>query len=153
MDKVYKFCQCCITATAAKDGRAGCLIESDLQLLKIPRATPLQSAYDRRGQSTSPGHYECSDTDIWNIEIEESPLSKRAWAHQKRLLAHRVLHFGASRGFWECRERRTCGYRPTRMKLRIPSRKPLEIKDLTREEDKLVAISGIAKKVQDVVKD
>ena len=76
------------------------------------------------------------------------------------------------------------------MKLRIPSRKPLEmkalkapllgpdtmpsrrktaekhaynfwddtieaypIKDLTREEDKLVAISGIAKKVQDVVKD
>ncbi|KAK3169916.1 hypothetical protein OEA41_009300 [Lepraria neglecta] len=27
------------------------------------------------------------------------------------------------------------------------------IKDLTREEDKLVAISGIAKKVQDVVKD
>ena len=76
------------------------------------------------------------------------------------------------------------------MKLRIPSRKPLEmkaakapllgadtmpshgktaeehaynfwddtieaygIKDLTREEDKLVTISGIAKKVQDVVKD
>ena len=35
-------------------------------------------------------------------EVNDSPLSKRSWAFQERLLSRRILHFGSSFLFFEC---------------------------------------------------
>ena len=37
--------------------------------------------------------------------VNYSPLSKRAWAFQERLLSSRILHFGPEMLYWECRLR------------------------------------------------
>ena len=39
-------------------------------------------------------------------EIEECPLSRRAWALQERLLSPHIVHFGRNQLFWECNELR-----------------------------------------------
>ncbi|KAJ5611877.1 HET-domain-containing protein [Penicillium herquei] len=44
------------------------------------------------------------DCDIWNKDITDAPLQKRAWVFQERFLARRVLHFGPSQVGWECYE-------------------------------------------------
>ncbi|KAM5361874.1 hypothetical protein ACJZ2D_012819 [Fusarium nematophilum] len=38
---------------------------------------------------------------IW-LELQEEPLTSRAWAFQERLLPHRVLHFATDQLFFEC---------------------------------------------------
>jgi hypothetical protein len=37
------------------------------------------------------------------IEGDESPLSRRGWCLQERVLTPRTLHFGTEQMFWECR--------------------------------------------------
>ncbi|KAI3553894.1 heterokaryon incompatibility protein [Colletotrichum abscissum] len=44
------------------------------------------------------------DGEIWNDEVEETPLIQRAWVFQERFLAPRVLHFGKRQLAWECNE-------------------------------------------------
>ena len=48
------------------------------------------------------------DARFWKDSVERSPLSKRAWAFQERLLSPRVLHFGKKQIFWECAELEAC---------------------------------------------
>lgn len=43
----------------------------------------------------------------------EAPLNKRAWALQERLLSTRIVHYGSSELFWECR---TCSTRESNCK-------------------------------------
>jgi hypothetical protein len=50
------------------------------------------------------GDYYCSYLYEWNKEVENAPLNKRGWVLQERLLAPRVLHFGAQQLYWECKE-------------------------------------------------
>jgi hypothetical protein len=50
------------------------------------------------------GSYLCVPSNLWQKYVEEAPLSNRAWVIQERLLAPRILHFGANQLFWECRE-------------------------------------------------
>jgi hypothetical protein len=38
------------------------------------------------------------------IAVHESPLSKRGWVLQERMLSPRVLSFGEEQIYWECRE-------------------------------------------------
>lgn len=42
----------------------------------------------------------------WRTEIKSSPLIKRGWATQERLLSPRILHFAANCVLWECLELR-----------------------------------------------
>lgn len=46
--------------------------------------------------------YVVYDSQMLHKELEGSELNLRAWVLQERLLARRVLHFGAKRLFWEC---------------------------------------------------
>lgn len=41
---------------------------------------------------------------LWEREISQSPINRRGWVLQERLLAPRVLGFGRRQLFWECRE-------------------------------------------------
>ena len=54
--------------------------------------------------SVIPRPYFLMDGDTWEFEVEETPLSTRAWVYQERLLAPRVLHFGKRQLVWECKE-------------------------------------------------
>lgn len=125
-------------------------------------------------------------TDLWAIEVDASPLSRRAWTLQARLLSTRVLHFTQSQLFWECESSKACETWPqpelkrtsqTGFAAEISYRKPKAKRpldgvtltpldkhweeivelytdaNLTREEDKLVAISSLAKEIQQKTKD
>jgi hypothetical protein len=119
---------------------------------------------------------------LWKNEIELSPLNERGWVCQERLLSPRNLHFGASQLFWECDTCSNCEISPIRMNPHEPSPalrlNPIlrevgcdsefhtRVYDtwdsivgmyskakLTKERDKLIAISGIAKKLGPIVND
>ena len=103
--------------------------------------------------------------------IHSSPLSKRAWAFQERLLSPRVLHFGENQMLWECNELSACetcpgGIQPIQQELSAAKGQLMKLpKDfipdvwmpivtsysmgaLTKFSDKCVALSGIANEVQ-----
>lgn len=117
---------------------------------------------------------------FWESAVDSMDLNLRGWVFQERLLAPRILHFGSEQLFWECRELNACESYPeglweemytlawkrnfTHTGLsHVPSRKLMIIWhklveqytkcSLTMDEDKLVAISGIAKLVQRKLED
>ena len=51
--------------------------------------------------------------DIWEELLDRTPVFQRAWIFQERFLASRVLHFGNSQIFWECRSENYCETYPT----------------------------------------
>ena len=122
------------------------------------------------------------ERDLWDHYVESSPLSRRAWVLQERLLSPRTLHYTKTQLFWECRESKACESSPhpylriSTNHFRIPesmdgkhelfglNAKPLyrnwpemieKYTDtlLSRPEDKLVAISGLARQVYSITKD
>lgn len=181
MGKLYRYCQVCIAADAAKDGRFGCFVQRDLRTLRIPMKRPLRMGGYGAHAPTDPGSYECSIDDPWEVEVENSTLSKRAWAYQERILARRILHFGASQVFWECgivhASESDPGYKKSIRHMNdvwapggTVREDPLAIQQqaytfwctaveayapklLTKNEDKLVAIAGVARTVQNALKD
>ncbi|KAL2066064.1 hypothetical protein VTL71DRAFT_2135 [Oculimacula yallundae] len=70
-----------------------------------------------RGLSTSPCIFPIADGEsmteailyeekVWQREVEETPLGRRAWVVQERVLAPRIVHFSSSQVFWECCQER-----------------------------------------------
>nr|POE53267.1 hypothetical protein CFP56_28489 [Quercus suber] len=53
----------------------------------------------------------------WRLAFDKEPLVERAWTIQERLLAPRVLHFGQSQVYWECREANCCETHPNGVRL------------------------------------
>ncbi|PMD41156.1 hypothetical protein L207DRAFT_527816 [Hyaloscypha variabilis F] len=114
-------------------------------------------------------HYNCL-YDSWLHATEETPLRKRGWVLQEHRLSPRTIHF-ATPIIWECRELTASEAEPTGIsngdkrkwpskKIQLPAPRPqaMDLLDqwelafsdfsecaLTRPEDKLVAISGIAR--------
>lgn len=117
----------------------------------------------------------------WVEDVSESPLNRRAWVLQERLLAPRVIHFLPSQVSWECGEtlaweKAGCGMGPDGLHFSdykvLPEleeyasvRDQMERVDfdsvyfwqelvkrysrcgLTKQSDKLVAISGVARRM------
>jgi len=48
----------------------------------------------------------------WQHELHWSPLNRRAWVLQERLLSQRNLHFGRRQLFWECQQHTACELTP-----------------------------------------
>jgi hypothetical protein len=118
----------------------------------------------------------CCFYDWWEDVRRNKPLSQRGWVVQERLLSPRTIHF-ATPVFWECRELIACETYPNGLDSRrmtatdkIWSTMPIASQlsrvaywnhvvrtfskgVLTRLEDKLVAISGVAKKLQPLFQD
>ncbi|KAF1731244.1 hypothetical protein CRV24_009323 [Beauveria bassiana] len=127
--------------------------------------------------------YLVSDIRLWDTDVSRAVVNTRAWVLQERLLAPRIVHFGASQVFWECREKDAAEVYPDGLPVDIfPAHKRL--KDLTSDRgedeqgcklwayqswirivqiysacaltfpsDKLVAISGIAAMMEAVLCD
>lgn len=94
MRYVYWNCQLCISATCAGKPEDGLLVQKHSELLR-----PL--IYERDGVI-----WKLQDEDTFATELSRSPLSKRAWALQERMLPPRTLMFGKYELFWECQETR-----------------------------------------------
>ncbi|KAK3321786.1 hypothetical protein B0H66DRAFT_474098, partial [Apodospora peruviana] len=91
------------------------------------------------------------------------PLGSRAWVVQERLLATRTIHFGKNQLFWVCRDKIACEAYPKGLPkalIRHIDHPNLATEaawrnvvtqysgcKLTKTSDKLVAISGLAKRV------
>lgn len=105
-----------------------------------------------------------SPAGLWNSNVEQCPLSTRAWTLQERILAPRKLHFGADHLFWECRSSRLA--QGGAAYLQAVSYPTLQLNSLhtalntanwyylvslystrrlTKPSDRLIAISGLAK--------
>jgi hypothetical protein len=106
---------------------------------------------------------------LWRQAVEEAPIRKRGWIIQERMLSPRILYLGSDQIFWECNEQRACESFPTEFPSYVftdsrPSwwaatafEKIADVRDnwlqmvreystcgLTKESDRLTAISGLA---------
>jgi hypothetical protein len=99
------------------------------------------------------------------LYLGASPLLRRGWVMQERLLAPRTLHFTKAELFWECHSVNSCetypdsiprilqGYASLKKEKLRPSMWTSIVEEysschLTNATDKLVAISGIARHIQ-----
>jgi hypothetical protein len=99
MGEVYRNVLCNLAATAAVDGRTCCFLERDIHLartckIKISEELPRASLEARL--------YELIDQVLLSNNVDDTPLNKRAWVLQERIMAQRILHFGKNQLFWEC---------------------------------------------------
>jgi hypothetical protein len=114
MEDVYSNAYCNIAATS---GSGGCFLERDVEacmpmIFRIASADNILSRnfLSKLGGSRSSktdnlidsGTYVCEERGLWEREITQSALGRRAWVFQERLLARRVLHFASSQIFFEC---------------------------------------------------
>lgn len=103
MADVYKNSICNIAATGATNCTEGCFFDrpgSIVQLCLI--------------QLAEEGKYLVTDKQLFD-EPEMSPLHRRAWVVQERLLAPRMLHYGKRQLFWDCNEHLACEAYPNGM--------------------------------------
>jgi len=97
MHRVYAHSFLNVSATFASDGTESLFYRSK----SWATTRPPQIKLNVNGRSQEVYVVDC---DLWNKEITDAPLLKRAWAFQERFLARRVLHFGSSQVGWECCE-------------------------------------------------
>ena len=109
--------------------------------------------------------------DFLRAHILQTPLNRRGWVVQERLLSHRVLHIGKHQLFWRCDHHMACetfpkeipnAHRYTVFTTSTDLEKSQYLKylkigawfdvveayskcDLTKESDRLIAMSGIAR--------
>lgn len=154
MSEIYAGSVCNLAATARSDGE-----ESIFSNRTYSEISPL---IIRMGSK----YFDLQDPNLWQIEVDDSPLCTRGWVFQERLLAPRNLHFGAHQLFWECDCCLACEMYPISVPdiIRRESHVRLSsiIEDLpgvwqsmvrmysatnlTYDSDRLVAFSGIAKR-------
>jgi hypothetical protein len=101
MGDVYAGAVCTIASTGSSSADGGCFHERDCLTLSPCKigVSSLESLlpewiYIRR-----------DDLSAFTRGVEQSPLNKRGWVVQERLLSPRILHFGEEMIFWECWQR------------------------------------------------
>ncbi|KAF1990823.1 hypothetical protein K402DRAFT_323874, partial [Aulographum hederae CBS 113979] len=176
MHKVYFYSTCTISATAGVDDAAGCFEPRD-PLMVLPTRVCLSIDDQNKGYYDL-DHESVQVPIIWSNEIENPPLSRRAWVLQERLLSPKTIHFTQNQVFWErnCLQAsegfpfgfrtpvqtprsHTFGLRSSNIIAPFEESSPVLRKwhhivrkasglELAKESDKLVAISAIAMEVQ-----
>jgi hypothetical protein len=159
-----------LAATSSKDGDEG-LFHSYNPLI----VNPCHIQADWTGLPS--GKYMCLDDGAWPRRIEDGPLNQRAWVLQERLLSPRTVHFAYDQIWWECSCHRASesfrdGVPEERFRVQMAAVTAFqEIKmqnmtitsfndfwlaivraysecHLTKDEDKLTALAGVASSVQ-----
>jgi hypothetical protein len=163
MGDIYQNAVFTISASHAHDGLGGCFSstsgpgsDEDLVVITNPEADTGEHT-NVLIRSRKPGYVPAPD-------LEDSPLGKRGWVYQERLLSSRIVHFAATQAIWECRhmllqQRLHPVAGPT-----VPSQARLgpvmhggdavrhwhtlvqdySARAFTRYEDRLVALAGVA---------
>jgi hypothetical protein len=184
MSTIYSNCWLNISADHGDSAEDGCFAARDPDCIKpcmieLPEGAALSlsgaSPSDERVLTLYPD-------DFWVEMISNTPLFRRGWVHQERLLSPRILHFGAKQLSWECSQCRACETFPAGIpkdmgvksvpfstdEMRDPDiPQTLEYQQwllwahivqayssasVTQPQDKLAAIAGIAKRLCGVSK-
>jgi Heterokaryon incompatibility protein (HET) len=116
--EIYRYSWCNIAATAARDGRDGLFRYSKrnsayAKRLKLHIADVGQPQFEgiestpvdySKGvhpneltawRGMAPGYHDCINRELWFREVSQSPLGRRAWVVQERLLSPRVSSISA----------------------------------------------------------
>ncbi|KAL5610978.1 hypothetical protein FOBRF1_007095 [Fusarium oxysporum] len=94
MAKIYSQAFCTISSTGSPDAHGGCFHKRNP--VQYQPCVLVSSPTDNLSvQMGSPNPF--------ISQIENGPLYQRAWAFQERLLSRRIVHFGSSLLFFECR--------------------------------------------------
>ncbi|ORY08782.1 heterokaryon incompatibility protein-domain-containing protein [Clohesyomyces aquaticus] len=94
---VYAHAYCTISSTGSADANGGCFHErSPLQQF------PCHLRYSKRAAISIRAKADAYNANSFTSEVDDGPLSERAWAFQERLLSRRIVHFGAKFLFFEC---------------------------------------------------
>lgn len=102
MGEVYAHGLLNIAATASEDSRGGLFNQN-----RDPSTSPCLVATSRsESPEISCGDYMCYKDLSWFNNIENSPLGKRGWVVQERVLSPRVVHFASNEIYWECCQER-----------------------------------------------
>jgi hypothetical protein len=170
MGDVYQHALINIGATASTNSQGGLFFQRDPALVNAPIYTLDHT------------DYAIIDNTQWSASVEESPLFRRGWVVQERLLCSKMIHFSKDQLFWECRTAALSETRPDKCEYTGPLfkedneltatvsegettsmqqersrrlyhqwRKVVENysgSELTFANDKLIAISGMAKMFQ-----
>lgn len=170
MCEVYSGSYLNLAATGAADSRGGLFAERDERSVQPLRIAQLPPPGQASPSNSVVRYYDVVDIREWYREVEDAPLCRRGWIIQERALARRSLHFGKRQLHWECTSMQASesvpfGYPYGNMAFKsfdplLPhstSSGAALVKTwqslvqtytqagLTKETDKLVAISGLAK--------
>lgn len=168
MGRVYRNSLCTIAASGAEHSGIGCFTRREAACW--PAQNYLLEDMSREHNEDNPVIVEATMPD-WNLAVENSPLSKRGWVLQERMLASRTLFWTKDGLFWECDELHASefqavipypktkfpmlhelidslqGAQPDRTKIEQSWMNLLEVysqKGLTVLSDKLPALAGLA---------
>ena len=182
MHKVYSNSYLNISALAASDSGQTFYRERTRKLLDAPQ---IRTRLDGEGNlGNDEKTYNVLDQSFWVQEVDCAQLNRRAWVVQERLLSPRVLHFGRSQIYWECKQLQAAEIYPRGIpKERLPMQvdykngnwmhqekgssspaasalymwynivETYSMCNMTKAEDKLIALSGIAKSIAEQIND
>ncbi|KAK0653113.1 heterokaryon incompatibility protein-domain-containing protein [Cercophora newfieldiana] len=156
MTKVYGRSSLNIAATSAANGSVGCFFERNRDW-RCQISTSNQDAW-----------WDISKRLVWDEPGQLNELARRAWVVQERYLSRRTLHFDDQQVSWECDEGPACEFYPSGYTKQVEhfcayrlKKRPLTEQlwpriveiysrgELTRPTDKLVAIGGLARLIQE----
>lgn len=92
MDQVFSSASCVIAASSVEGQSDGFLNQREGEVRDFV-------TFHRPGQ---PLLYICPCLDHFKQHVLESPLSKRGWVMQERVLARRTIYFTDKQTYWEC---------------------------------------------------
>jgi hypothetical protein len=166
MGSVYKNCVLNIAATGDADLGGG-LFQTRDPVWVTPAGIRVRHEWHNRNYAIR------LSGNIWEEWVTNSPLNKRGWVFQERLLSPRTIHF-STQMFWECREHHACETYPEGLPLQ-ERQSDLLLKDwpqaanqpnywskivkayglcsITKQEDRLYAVVGVAKSLQPIFND
>ena len=106
MHLVYRNSHCNIAATGAEDGSYGCFFTRNPNVVNATQVRPHWNLARGKEFAVVPLNKEIRE------KLADSPLLKRAWVLQERILAPRVIHFTQEQVFFECHKYLACELYP-----------------------------------------
>ena len=114
MHKVYRHSYCNLAAADSADSTGGLFRNREPWQVLPPR-------FISEGRNTTFGNsgkaWRVVREDLWKDGLLQTPLYIRGWVFQERMLAPRILHFGAHQIFWDCATMSACETLPERLPL------------------------------------
>jgi hypothetical protein len=101
MGRVYKNSLCNIAATASVDSNGGLFFDRNPDMIRPAVVTS-------QWMDSPSFTYQVFRHRLWDLGVEQAPLSSPGWFVQERFLAPRILHFTLDQIYWECDELQAC---------------------------------------------
>ncbi|KAI2474515.1 HET domain containing protein [Pyrenophora tritici-repentis] len=131
MNKVYRNFTLTLAASGSEDTTQGLYFPRDHSLITpLPLCPPFRnfSWHNNRHQQAThtpaPPTWHLLHDHFFGDILQDTPIFRRAWVFQERLLSPRIIHFGKEQLFWECHTSNACETFPDGLRncLTAPSR-------------------------------